>query len=262
LLEGAGLKDEAAEARAAAARIAPHLSSIKIVVPAAPAGDPPGIMIFLDGVGLAASQWNVATRVDPGKHVVAAQADGYKEYEQTVKVGADADELVVTIPALEKHAGPKPIDDVSDDASLIDNTGVERPSSKPAEAEPEIDPIGVAGFITTSAGLLGLTMGTVFGIQALSDVGTATDDPRLCPDKKCTPAGRLLIDEASTKATISTIGLAAGGVALAAGVSMLIYVAVVDEDEAPAEPAPNATAPKAAFVPGPGDIGLGVGLSF
>jgi hypothetical protein len=88
------------------AALEPKLSRLTLVVPAE--ADEPGLELWLDGslVGLAVR--GVPTPVDPGRHVVEAKAPGKKGWQQTVEIGASADNRTVTLSKLEPLAAAAP----------------------------------------------------------------------------------------------------------------------------------------------------------
>jgi hypothetical protein len=78
------------------------------------------------------------------------------------------------------------------------------------------------GFITGGVGLAGLVLGTAFGILAVADHNTANG---VCPSAKCTTAnspGFSDWQDAVTAGNVSTVAFVAGGVALAAGVTLFL----------------------------------------
>ncbi len=239
----------ATTSREAASRLAARLSKLQIDAPPTP-----GLVVRRDGVTLAAGQLGVALAVDPGPHTIVATAPGYAERRLTVKLGPDADRQTVAIPPLE--AATATPDVVPPPASTQPP-----PPAAPAGDDGRqgtLDPLGVAAFVSTSVGAVGIAMGTLFGVITLGDVSAAQDDPSLCPDKRCTPKGREVIDEAETKATLSTVGFVAGGAALSAGVIMFIVIAMRDDAPDPAAPPKSAVR----LAPGPGDVGAALSVSF
>ena len=87
--------------------------------------------------------------------------------------------------------------------------------------------------------------------------GEAEDEETLCPDKACTPLGRLAIDEAETKGIASTVSFAIGGTALATGITLFLIDAFVLEKK-PDEPTGAYVTPWA----GPSGGGVSAGVSF
>lgn len=84
-----------------------------------------------------------------------------------------------------------------------------------------------AGFITGGVGLVGLTLGAIFGGVAAMKDGESREDgadglPRCDDQNACTDEGLELRDEAFTAAAVSSVGFIAGGTLLAAGIVMIV----------------------------------------
>jgi hypothetical protein len=112
-------------------------------------------------------------------------------------------------------------------------------------------------YVVGGVGLASIGLGATMGILAASDKSSATSDPSLCSNDKCSPAGKAKIDSASTKATVSTIGFGVGIAAVGTGVFLWITsrgTAPAASDSAPAA----APAPAAAFIPSVGPQGAGL----
>src|SRR5690606_35543194 len=76
-----------------------------------------------------------------------------------------------------------------------------------------------AAYALGATGAVALGVGAVFGVLAAGDKSDAESDETLCgADKRCTPAGEELIDRARGRATIATIGIGVGALALGTGV--------------------------------------------
>lgn len=150
-----------------------------------------------DGVSVDAAEFDTPIPVDPGTHEVTASAPGQKPWSSKVDVAADGAKVVVEIPALETGGeGGGTAADTGKGSSSVQR------------------PIAIA---VGAVGVVGLGLGTYFGLSASSTWKEAKDE---CVDYpyECSRAGLDKADSASTKATVSTIAFVAGGVALAAGV--------------------------------------------
>src|SRR5207244_531978 len=76
------------------------------------------------------------------------------------------------------------------------------------------------GFVVGGVGLVGIGVGTVFGLQAISK---SHDANGLCPSSPCGDhAGVTLNDDAKRAATISTIAVGVGAAAVVAGVVLIV----------------------------------------
>lgn len=238
--ERSGDLQRAQSERDLAGRLGPRLAKLRVEITA----PVPGLVVLRDWITLDASEIGAAIADDPGEHTITARAPGYLVWTSKVKLGAEGGVTTVTIPALilEKRGGTKGAPKAASPAAPI----VQKPAN----------PVGVAGFVSSAIGVLGLTMGSIFGVMAILDTNELEEDPRLCRDKRCTKLGLAIVDEIETKAAISTVGFTVGGAALATGVVLLI-VAYTGEDD----PEPVA-AGEFGLAPGPGEVGAVITVAF
>lgn len=190
------------------------------------AGDAPGLVIRRDNEEVGKAVLGTPIAVDPGAHVIEATAPGYQVWQTTVQIGKENDTQSVNIPAL--TMAPK-----------------------------KSNSLRTASFVVGGVGVAGLIVGGVFGGLAASGKSKLETE---CPSNAC-PIGPAADDLASTKskATISTIGIAVGGVALATGVVLFIVSGSKGEPKDEGKPLP-----KAAFVPvfGPQGGGFAFNATF
>jgi hypothetical protein len=207
-----------------AAELQPHLSKLTIVVTAVA-----NLEVKRDGQTVAPTALGSALPVDPGPHTIEARAPGYTAFTTTVTIGADNDAQTVTIPAL-----------VSDGSGGGVSTA---PSSGGTQR--------IIGGVLIGTGVVGVAIGTVFGIIALGKKSDASD-PALCSSDftMCTQQGKNLVDDAKSAGLISTVGLIAGGIFVAGGLVVVLT-------------APKSQRPLQAAVGAPGaPLGLSLGGAF
>lgn len=211
-----GQTDREATANARIAALEPTLSTLRI-----DAGDMPGMVVKRGGMEVGRGSLGVPIAVDPGEHVITAAAPDHEEWKATVMVGPNADAKAVTVPPLRKI---EPIFNGNEGAA-------------PAEPAPG-SRLRTVGLVVGGAGIAVLGAGAIFGGLALGDQGNADV---LCPQKKCSAEGQDLIDSASTKALVSTLGFGIGLAAVGAGVTLyFIGSSAGEEGEEGAEGAPSA----------------------
>lgn len=211
-----GQKEREDGARELATALEPKLSRLTLQAAATP-----GLVVKSDGVEIGAASFGTALFVDPGEHVIEASAPGYATWTGKVTVGPNGDSKTASVPALIK----KPEVAVEPSASAAASGSGSAPPL--AYRAPTDNPEGtstmrVASFVLMGVGVVGIGVGGVMGGLAASEVGDARNDPTLCPDNQCTPAGRAAVNEASTKALVSTIALPVGIAAAGAGVVLLL----------------------------------------
>ncbi len=212
-----GDPDRADAARKLASELEPKLSKLTVSA----AGSVPGLTVSrtrkegaeTERVEMSGGAIGVPLDVDAGQYVVEATAPGFKPWSTEVTVGKDGDRKTVEIPALE----PAPA------GSTPPPAGGDTSQPPATEGGSDGSTFVVAGLVVGGIGLVGLGLGAIMGITASGTASDAEDDPTLCPEKQCTPAGSAEIESAKSSATVSTIGFVVGGVALAGGAALLVY---------------------------------------
>ena len=202
-----GDRAAAAAARQGRAAVEPRLS--KIAITFADANAAQGVAITRDGEALPASVIGSELPIDPGEHEVVARAAGFKPWSTRVNVTGEGTTVRVSIPALE----PEPAAPAPAQAS----TEAPPTAETPAQAPPRRT-LAIAGIATAGVGVVGLGLGTYFGLTAQSKWHQASRSGSTCLDTAC-PA---LTQQASNDATLSTVFFVAGGVLAAAGVTLWV----------------------------------------
>jgi hypothetical protein len=158
-----GRDDRVDYARQRAAELEPKLSRLTIVL--APDADEPELTLELDGASVGRAVLGAATPVDPGTHVVRATAPGKKPWQQSIEIGAVADQQSLTVPRLEiapvPEAGPAPTVPAAASAP-----GSQAPAASPTSPERDHLPRPIPTSVYVSGGItLGLLAGA--GITGL-----------------------------------------------------------------------------------------------
>lgn len=193
----AGNKKREAVASQHAAALEPRLARITVQI-APELARAPGIAVTLDGAALAPAEWSARSPIEPGAHVVIVTAAGKLPFSQKVDAVEGA-EATIVVPALEAEPASR------------------APEVKAAPArENRGSGQRIAAIVVGGVGLSGLVVGGVFGALAKSDWDEALRHCKGGDPKRCDATGVDLGGRASTSATVSTIGFAAGGVGLAA----------------------------------------------
>ena len=204
---GSKVRLDLATSRAAA--LEPRLSTLTLRAPGAPAT--PGLEIRRDGAPVLPAELDSAIPVDPGTYTLAATAPGKKPWSTTVHVGADAARVVMDVPTLD------------DDPNAKANASAATPGAPPPPKPDEPAAKGgqstqrTVAVVVGSVGVVGLGLGTAFGLMAKSSLADAKD---LCSSYPVCTASDGAADKnstANTQATVSTVAFIAGGAALATG---------------------------------------------
>jgi hypothetical protein len=207
-------------------RLEPMLSRLTIQV-APETQQLPGLTVDRRDKPIQPALFNVAVPTDPGEYTITASAPGYEPMTLTIAVPERAGRVSVTIPALRKSAEPdKGATATATSGSPAGSLGTSRPAGAadasgaaitPSTTSTEMHSSGqrTMGLIVGVAGVVGVGIGTYFGLRAFSKYGDAKD---LCPSTGCTSAeGPTLKDEATNAATAANIAFGVGLVALAGG---------------------------------------------
>jgi tetratricopeptide (TPR) repeat protein len=168
----------------------------------APAEKPEGLEVTRDGEKLGDSDLGLAVPVDPGAHVVVATAPHYRKWTKNISVGTDGSAETITVGPLEKEEAPPP---------------------PPPPEEPKSDPAfayHVGGIVVAAAGLVGVGIGSVLGLVAAGKLSDSNADNHCDLANTCDALGLQLRSEAKDAALVSTIAFIAGGVAIAAGITV------------------------------------------
>jgi hypothetical protein len=172
--------------------------------------DDPHLEVRRDGVALQPAELGAPIPVDPGEHLIQASAPGKQAWTSTVRVGTDAAKVSVEIPTLVGTEQP--------------DSSPKTPTATPVAAGPD-KPVGSAqrttGLLLGGVGVVGLGLGTFFGLQASSKWSDAKSK---CSDYPygCSLEATDLRANASSTANVSTIAFVVGGALLTTGVVLYL----------------------------------------
>lgn len=158
-------------------------------------GPTSGVHIEVDG---AEAEADSEAPVDPGRHTIGVDADGYESGDRKVTV-AEGEHKQVTI-----TLNPSP-----------GRTAPTKPQPSSGSKGPAIAAFAV--------GAVGIGVGAVFGILAFDETAKAKS---FCDGNRC-PANPDVIDARNTaiaNGNVSTVGFVVGGVGVAAGIILALTV--------------------------------------
>jgi tetratricopeptide (TPR) repeat protein len=199
--------DEKDEREAVASEHVAHLEAslfrLTIVVP--PEADLPDLEVRRDGVIVPKSFWGTAIAIDPGTHVVTANAPNRRTWEKAIEAVATGGNVTLTVKA------PEPIPLHNDLPPPQPRGGTQR----------------AVGWTLAAVGLAGVGLGTAFGLDAKSK-NDASNAPMSqggegCVGASCPNAqGVALRNDALGSALASTASFIVGGVFVAAGITIVL----------------------------------------
>jgi hypothetical protein len=239
-------------AREHAERLVPRLIRVQIDVPAG--SEVADLAISRNGTSVARPLWGSAVPVDPGPVEVIASASGRRSWKITIQ-GSAAGTLIVRVPLLEVEAAPVASAPVAS-AAPATSAAPPPPSSSPVARSggttaptPEVAPSRTPWILAAGGvGLLGLGLGSYFGLKTLS---TWDDAQSNCSNGLCNAEANRLSKEASSSSTLSTVFFAVGAVGLGAGVGLWLTA-----------PSSSTTSARVSPAVGPGLAGLSMKGSF
>jgi hypothetical protein len=176
--------------------------------------------VRVDGEPLPRDRWGVAIPVDPGSHDIEVVVPPNPKQADTVNVRAKGDRVEWTVPLPKKPpyelAAPPPTtigkapNEVGDPSKAVGEHG---PTPAPWSTQRTL------GAVASGAGLVGLTLGGVFGVISVSKHASVTGRCPSYPTCSASDRGTLdtMNDAAKSAGTISTIAIVAGVLLLASG---------------------------------------------
>lgn len=193
-----------------AAKLEPKLSSLKIAV--SDKNRAIGVVVKRNGVVVTDAIWGTYLPVDPGPQQLEASAPGYETWTGTTEIPPGPAQTDTEIPDLKptNKAAAGPVAASAGDAGFA---------------------MRIAGISLGGAGVVGIAIGTGFGVDAM---GTYSDAKATCVDDdpaRCTPAGVELQRSASNSALVSTVAFSVGATALVGGA--LLFFLAPDDGPAP-----------------------------
>jgi serine/threonine-protein kinase len=213
--------------RERAQRLEPLLSRLTIQV-APETQQLAGLVIDQRDKQLQPALFNVPVPTDPGEYPITATAPGYESWKGTVTVPEKAGRVSIVVPQLKKGseadaiaaagATPPPAGSTAPEKPAQPQAGA--PDSSPSAAQSKANSQRTMGLIVGAAGIVGVGIGTYFGLRAISKNSDAQDH---CPASQCKDQeGVTLTDEARSAATAANIAFGVGLAALAGGVVLYL----------------------------------------
>jgi serine/threonine-protein kinase len=197
LARGTGEMGRAAEAERRMKALDGKLSRLLLQAP--PGGAPAGLEIRLDGQPIDGAALGTAIPVDPGEHALEMSSPSAK-WRTTVSIGVGPRTETVRLPAPAEMRG-----------------GAAAPAAgKPWGAQ------RVAGLAVAGAGLAGVVVGAIFGVQAITAKSASNSGGHCDAQDFCDAQGKGLRADSLRAGNVSTVGFIAGGVALAGGVVLFL----------------------------------------
>jgi serine/threonine-protein kinase len=246
--EASGQIKRAKAARDRIAKLEPQLAYLTIEVAEA-TRDMPGLRLRRDGTDTGLGIIGAAVPADPGTTKIDVTATDHESFSVTVRVQPSAHQTVLIPTLAPAPQGPRPVAAAAVVAAPPPAPPPAASATPPPPAPAADDNPGgtqrVIGLILAGGGLVGVGLGTYFGLSAIAKEERADEkcSPTLCQEA----ADFENSDAAQSAATASTVSFAIGGGLIAAGA--VIYFT------APSKASSVSLSP----VVGPGFAGLSLG---
>ncbi len=212
------------EANRRADKLEPDLARITVQV--GPKSKSEGLVIKRDDTVVDPDLWGTAIVVDPGSHVVIAEAPGFRPWRTAVSVGKGGKRWVV-VPTLERvPAPPPPVAAAPPPEPQPQRVVVQPAAPREITVHPTWSATRGVAVALGIAGAAAIGTGAYFGNRA-NDLQSRSD--AVCPLVTCAdPDGLRLNDDAQDEALRANVLFAAGGVAVAAA-AVMWFVGSPDE---------------------------------
>ncbi|HKO49127.1 MAG TPA: hypothetical protein VJV79_15450 [Polyangiaceae bacterium] len=204
--EVAGNQQIAQLAKSRAAALQPRLAHLTVDLEPS-VKELADLRVSCDGVPLELTTLGAGLPLDPGSHVIEAEAPGRKRFEQTIVVSDEPRRYSIAIVL--------PVDAGAVELAAASKVERETTGTKPSSWSTQRSLALAAGGV----GLAGLTAGTFLGLA----VGSQMDRARaLCSDGQtgCSEQALALQDQARGYALASTIAFSAGAVGILGGIAL------------------------------------------
>jgi hypothetical protein len=168
------------------------------------------VAVAVDGTPLAARLDGAAVPVDPGEHVFRFSSEGLPTLERKLVIHEGEKERHEQI-VLGTAISPSKPTAAPARSALARSSGGSTPSMQ-----------RTIGLATGAAGVIGLVVGSVFGLVAKSTYNSAV---YYCPNGPPSPCSQQGVNESGTahgQATVSTVAFVAGGALLAGGAAVYL----------------------------------------
>ena len=230
----------------------PKIAGLTISV-AVPAGT--DLHLTVDGQAVASTLVDSELPADPGDHVVEASAPGFLKATGRVTLST-ADKKTISLKLEVDPNAPVPVPAASDDAKATSAAQPATAKTAPHAApvvppEPAPAPSHAAAYVSWGVGLVGVGVGSAFGLITLRDKHAFNCDSNTCP-----ASSREAVDTAKRSGNISTVAFGVGGAGLLLGTILYFSVGGSSDTHAASTPSHFAGLSRGRAMIGPGSVQL------
>jgi tetratricopeptide (TPR) repeat protein len=213
-----GRTDRAEAAEERASGLEPKLPRLTLTAPQ-PAF---GLKVFIDGIAIGEGALGVPVPIDSGPHRVTASAPGHLTWTAEVPI-AEAEQHELAIPALEPEPAPvavAPAPSVPLPPRPRRHPPAAAAATTTAAPQPSSSRAATVGWIVGGAGIVGVGVGTVFGLRSLASYDEAKGH---CPNLlMCNDAAIEARVAAEREAWVANVALGVGLLAVGTGAYLIL----------------------------------------
>ncbi|MEO8903238.1 MAG: hypothetical protein ABI488_13970 [Polyangiaceae bacterium] len=213
--------------------------------------------LTVDGQVIASTLLDSELPANPGDHVIDASAPGFLKSTGRVTLGV-ADKKTISLKLEVDPNAPAPVPAVTGDdakANLAQQTAQTQSMLPRAAlampAAPPPAPSHAAAYVSWGVGLVGVGVGSAFGLIAMRDKHALSCDSNVCP-----ASARDSVDTAKRSGNISTIAFGVGGAGLLIGTILYFSVGGSSDTQAASTPSHFAGLSRGRAMVGPGSVQL------
>ncbi|MEP7050158.1 MAG: hypothetical protein ABJB12_07390 [Pseudomonadota bacterium] len=230
----------------------PRIAGLTISVAGSAGAD---LHLTVDGQVVASSLLDSELPADPGDHVVEASAPGFLKATGRVTLSA-ADKKTLSLRLEVDPNAPVPAPAAADPATAIATAQAAQANTTPhaaptAPPEPPPAPSHAAAYVSWGVGLVGVGVGTAFGLITLRDKHALNCDSNTCP-----ASSRDAVDSAKRSGNISTVAFGVGAAGLVLGTVLYFSVGGSSETQTAHTPRHFAGLSGGRAMIGPGSLQL------
>lgn len=215
LAQAQGQLERAEAGKRRAEKLEKSLSRLVVIVPAE--SRVAGLSISDNGAPMAQGAWGIALPVDPGLHRIEASAPGYLRWSSEVRIGTQASQSELRVPALEvdpdAQVASGPPEPALQSASP-QRAAATSPAGQPAEPQ-GMSTQRIVGLAISGAGVLAIAAGAITGGLAIKKNNDSKDltDAAGCTSRTCETDSEKAVHLANASTALWSVGgaLVVGG---------------------------------------------------
>jgi hypothetical protein len=213
---------------------------------------PASLRVVIDAVRVPDAMIGVYRPTDPGSHTLIASAPGFKQLVVNITL-AEGETQDVELRLERESAVSPPVASTKPPAASDTPPASMLFDQPPVQTTPEASNTSTMRYVSLGAAVLGVGLGSTFGLMALSKKGSLDN---ACQGKICPADRQGDIDQMNRFATVSTVGFAVGMV----GLGGFVYYSLASPSNHSAANSSSAPKPSMGVALGPTGVAISGGF--